>query len=108
MSLSPRRMSRIAVPSFSVEATEEGEGFSIRVQEAGGPEHSYLVPTGTQQDFSRFFEQLSRDFGTRMPDIFAPAVERPAPTMRWSARKFRAKDTYANFRRLCRVGYQLG
>jgi hypothetical protein len=83
MGLSARRMSKIAIPSFDVQASEEGDGFRIRVRETGGPEQSYLVPTGTQQDFSKFFEQLSRDFGTRMPDIFAPAVERPAPTMHW-------------------------
>ena len=83
MGLSRRRMSRVAVPSFSVEAAEEGEGFLIQVLELGRGERTYLVPTGTQQDFSKFFQQLSRDFDTRMPDIFAPAVERPAPTMRW-------------------------
>jgi len=76
-------VSTIASPGFDVEAAEEGAGFIIRVKEPGGAERSYDVPTGTQQDFSKFFEQLSRDFGTRMPDIFAPAVERPAPTMRW-------------------------
>jgi len=76
-------MSVIAVPSFEVEAAEQGDGFRIDVRDAAGEARTYRVPTGTQQDFSKFFQQLSRDFGTRMPDIFAPAVERPAPTMHW-------------------------
>jgi hypothetical protein len=76
-------MSVIAVPTFQVDASEEGDGFRVHVRDDSGEDRSYSVPTGTQQDFSKFFEELSRDFGTRMPDIFAPAVERPAPTMRW-------------------------
>lgn len=76
-------MSVIAVPNFEVEAAEAGDGFRIRVRDDSGKDRTYDVPTGTQQDFSKFFEQLSRDFGTRMPDIFAPAAERPAPRMRW-------------------------
>jgi hypothetical protein len=76
-------MSTIAIPSFDVAASEEADGFRIEVRGPEGKDDSYLVPTGTQQDFSKFFEQLARDFGTRMPDIFAPVAERPAPTMRW-------------------------
>ena len=68
---------------FTVDPQPEGEGFRISVECSAGGTHTYEVPTGTQQDFSKFFEQLSRDFGTRMPDIFAPAAERPEPTIRW-------------------------
>jgi hypothetical protein len=75
-------MSTLETP-FDVEAAEQGDGFAFRVRAPGAPERSYFVPTGTQQDFSRFFEALSRDFGTRMPDIFAPEMDRPEPTMRW-------------------------
>ena len=67
--------------SFDVDAAEEGDGFRFRVR-ASGAERSYFVPTGTQQDFSKFFEALSRDFGTRVPDVFEQ-VERPEPSMRW-------------------------
>jgi len=70
-------------PAFKVEAAEEGDGFRVRVRELGGKEKSYLIPTGTQQDFSKFYEELARDFGTRVPDIFALGAERPEPTMRW-------------------------
>ena len=76
-------MSTIAVPSFEVEAREEGDGFRIGVRSAG-EQRNYLVPTGTQQDFTKFFRELSGDFGTRVPDIFAHVeVERPVSTMRW-------------------------
>ena len=75
-------MSTIAIPSFDVDASEEGDGFRFRVRESGGTPREYLVPTGTQQDFSKFFHELSRDFGTRVPDIFEH-TERPASAMRW-------------------------
>src|SRR5690348_17949519 len=63
---------------FSVEALAEGDGFRIIVEG-----RTYDVPTGTQQDFSQFFRQLAEDFGTRVPHVFADAVEHPAPSIRW-------------------------
>jgi len=68
---------------FTLDVQPEGEGFRISVESSTDGSRTYEVPTATQQDFSTFFQQLSRDFGTRKPDIFAPAVERPAPTIRW-------------------------
>ena len=50
-------MSVIAVPSFQVDASEEGDGFRVHVQDDSGDDRSYSVPTGTQQDFSKFFEE---------------------------------------------------
>src|SRR3982750_3661655 len=76
-------MSTALIPRFDVEPAEEGDGFRFKVRESGAAEKDYLVPTGTQQDFSQFYGELARDFGTRVPEIFAPALERPAPTMRW-------------------------
>jgi arabinan endo-1,5-alpha-L-arabinosidase len=63
---------------FTVEAHADGEGFRISVNGK-----TYDVPTGTQQDFSRFFRQLAQDFGTRVPHVFAEGVEHPAPAIRW-------------------------
>ena len=68
--------------SFQVEAAEEGEGFRIAVA-ADGSAQSYLVPTGTQQDFSAFFRDLSRDFGTRLPHVFADKIDQSEPAIRW-------------------------
>jgi hypothetical protein len=70
------------ITSFSVNATAEGDGFHFDVR-SEGKERSYLVPTGTQQDFSAFFRELSSDFGTRLPHVFAERTEHPEPTIRW-------------------------
>jgi hypothetical protein len=76
-------MTTIAIPSFNVDARENGDGFRVHVRGPGDEEKDYLVPTGTQQDFSKFFEEVAGDFGTRVPDIYSAAVVRPRPTMRW-------------------------
>src|SRR3954449_13262993 len=75
-------MSEVASPAFEVDASEEGDGFRIRVRSAFAKAKDYLVPTGTQQDFSAFFRELSGDFGTRVPDIFGHD-EHPASSMHW-------------------------
>jgi arabinan endo-1,5-alpha-L-arabinosidase len=69
--------------SFEVQASEQGDSFAIAVKASNGVSKSYAVPTGTQQAFAAFFRELSHDFGTRMPHIFADAVEAPEPTIRW-------------------------
>jgi arabinan endo-1,5-alpha-L-arabinosidase len=69
-------------PSFSVDAAEDGEGFRIAVR-CDGDQRTYLVPTGTQQDFSTFYRELAADFGTRMPGIFSVEIERPEAAIRW-------------------------
>lgn len=68
--------------NFTVHAEEEGEGFRIDVAARTGPK-SYRIPSDTQQDFSEFFRELSRDFGTRMPHVFDEAVEHPPTPIRW-------------------------
>jgi hypothetical protein len=68
--------------SFTVEPRTEGEGFRILVA-ADSRSKDYFIPTATQQDFSAFFRELSNDFGTRMPHVFAEATEHPAASMHW-------------------------
>ncbi len=75
-------MSTPAVPSFDVRATTQGESFRIDVQ-SEDKSRPYVVPSGTQQNFSEFFRELSQDFGTRLPDIFAHAEEHPPAPIRW-------------------------
>ena len=72
----------VETPNFSVEAAQRGEAFRIRVC-SDGQERTYAVSTGSQQDFSEFYRQLSTDFGTRTPDIFGDELERPEPAIRW-------------------------
>jgi hypothetical protein len=67
---------------FAVEAGGEGEGFRIEVH-GGDQAKTYFVPSGTQQDFSAFFRQLSEDFGTRLPHVFAEQAEHPEPGIPW-------------------------
>ncbi|MEO8454657.1 MAG: glycoside hydrolase family 43 protein [Sphingomicrobium sp.] len=69
-------------PSFSIDACEEDEGFRIEVR-SDGTQRTYVVPTGTQQDFSDFYRKLAADFGTRMPEIFGDELERPVPAIQW-------------------------
>jgi len=67
---------------FEVDARAEGEGFRLEVS-LDGRAKGYVVPTATQQDFAAFFRELARDFGSRVPHLFADSVEHPAPAMNW-------------------------
>jgi hypothetical protein len=69
--------------SFEVHASELGDGFAIAVAGSNGVSKRYVVATGTQQDFAAFYRALAHDFGSRMPHLFAEAVEHPEPTIRW-------------------------
>jgi GH43 family beta-xylosidase len=68
--------------SFRVQAEAQGDGFRIEVA-AEHQTKAYEVLTATQQDFSLFFRELSDDFGTRVPHVFADAVEHPAASFPW-------------------------
>src|SRR3982750_2754154 len=68
---------------FEVDAAEDGEGFHISVKSPGETPRVYSIGTATQQDFANFFHQLSHDFGTRVPHVFAEAVEHPESVIGW-------------------------
>jgi arabinan endo-1,5-alpha-L-arabinosidase len=68
--------------SFTVQAEAEGDKFRIHVT-SDPTSKTYLVPSATQQDFSAFFRELSHDFGTRVPHVFADAVEHSPPSIEW-------------------------
>jgi arabinan endo-1,5-alpha-L-arabinosidase len=66
---------------FEVGASEDGER---RIIEVIAPEaRTYTLPGNEQQHYADFFAALSRDFGTRLPHLFAEAAEHPAPTIGW-------------------------
>jgi len=71
-----------ASPSFSVAVEPARDGFRISVDGPAGLK-AYAIPTATQQDFSAFYADLARDFGTRVPHILAEAVERPPASFPW-------------------------
>lgn len=68
--------------NFTVTPRHEGDGFRIAVA-ADGESRDYFVPTATQQDFTAFFAELARDFGTRMPHAYSRAAERPRAAFPW-------------------------
>jgi len=68
--------------SFQVEASEHDEARLIIVS-SGDARRIYELPGNEQQQYSEFFRDLASDFGTRLPHVFAEAVEHPAPTVRW-------------------------
>ena len=72
----------VIVPTFEVEASEHGEARLIVVT-ADGERRVYEMPGNQQQQYSGFFRDLSRDFGTRLPHVFAEPTEHPVPTIRW-------------------------
>jgi arabinan endo-1,5-alpha-L-arabinosidase len=69
--------------TFTVDAAQKDEGFRIAVGTSDGRSKTYLVPTGTQQDFAAFYRDVSRDFGTRLPHLFTDPIEHPRPDIRW-------------------------
>jgi len=70
------------IPAFHVEASEHGEARLIIVT-ADGDRRVYELPGNEQQQYSDFFRDLSRDFGTRLPHVFAERAEHPVPDIRW-------------------------
>jgi arabinan endo-1,5-alpha-L-arabinosidase len=76
-------MSRSLALQFEVNASEAGDGFRIEVGRAGGNALSYSIAAGTQQAFSEFYRDVSRDFGTRVPHVFADPIEHAAPAIAW-------------------------
>jgi arabinan endo-1,5-alpha-L-arabinosidase len=79
----PPLMSTALAPKFEVDAAAAGDGFRIEVRGPAGKARTYSIPAGRQQAFAEFYRELSQDFGTRLPHMFADPVEHPAPTMRW-------------------------
>ena len=75
-------MGTATIPKFEVEASEHGEARLI-VVEADGERRVYELPGNEQQQYSDFFRDLSRDFGTRLPHVFAPPADHAAPTIQW-------------------------
>jgi hypothetical protein len=69
--------------AFVVDPYDDGERRIIRVTGPSGEPRTYVLPGNEQQNYSDFFAELSRDFGTRMPHVFAEAVEHPPAAFRW-------------------------
>jgi arabinan endo-1,5-alpha-L-arabinosidase len=71
--------------AFNVDVSEQGEGFRIAVSAPDEAARCYIVPTATQQDFTCFFRDLARDFGTRIPHLYDECADRPPAAVPWRA-----------------------
>jgi len=69
--------------SFTVDAADRDERRVIDVRASSGERRQYVLPGNEQQHYAEFFRELSRDFGTRLPHLFADPIEHPAPALRW-------------------------
>jgi arabinan endo-1,5-alpha-L-arabinosidase len=73
------------VNAFEVTAEEDGEGTRFAVTRAGtGETRRYHLPGGEQHDYTAFYRELARDFGTRIPHRFeeAPPADEHEPSWR--------------------------
>ena len=75
-------MTRDALP-FTVDAAETREGIEIAVTGRGGERQNYRLSGTTAQDYTAFFAELHRDFGTRLPHFFSGAHELPETPPQW-------------------------
>ena len=67
---------------FEVEAHEEGEGTHLSVTRAGETRR-YHIAGPEQPHYIAFFQQLARDFGTRMPHGYEGPSEAPDAATEW-------------------------
>jgi beta-xylosidase len=57
------------IEPFHIDAVAEGEGTHFVVSR-GGETRRYHVPGGEQDDYTRFYREIGRDWGTRVPHDF--------------------------------------
>jgi hypothetical protein len=77
-------MTKNAPFTFEVEPAEEGDGRRFTVRAAGGGEtRTYRLPGSEQEHYAAFFNELARDWGTRVPHAFVQPEEAPATDIEW-------------------------
>ncbi len=70
--------------AFEVEAVAEGEGTRFAVTLAGsGETRHYHLPGGEQDDYTAFYTELARDYGTSLPHQECDTPSGPAPESEW-------------------------
>jgi GH43 family beta-xylosidase len=68
---------------FTVTAEDVGEGVRIAVASSDGRSRTYDLAGREAQHYSDFFHHLCRDFGTRLPHLFADPAEFPDTATSW-------------------------
>lgn len=76
-------MSQADSQFFHIHASDEGEGLRIHVESADARAHDYVLPGREAQHYFEFFRDLHRDFGTRLPHLFATPTEFPETPPNW-------------------------
>jgi hypothetical protein len=72
------------LPAFVVEAEAEGEATRFAVTEVGsGLTRHYRVAGGEQHDYSAFYRELARDYGTRETHDYAGPPPSVGPEPEW-------------------------
>ena len=75
-------MRRSDSPAFTVEAAADGAATRLGVSSRGVTRH-YRIAGGEQDDYSRFYRELARDFGTRVPHVYAEPADAAADGLEW-------------------------
>ncbi len=76
-------MARDESSGFAVEAAEEGPGTRLSVTGPGGVRREYHLSGGDHADYTTFYLELARDFGTRVPHVHPEPPPVPAGAPRW-------------------------
>jgi len=69
-------------PAFAVEAAADGSATRFAVSSGGETRH-YRIAGGEQDDYSLFYRELARDFGTRVPHIYQEPADAAADGLEW-------------------------
>ena len=73
----------LSLLTFAVEATEQGDGFTLDVSPSDGSGvRRYTVLGPEPEAFAALFDALHADFGTRRPHHAEPTADYPAPPWR--------------------------
>ncbi len=76
-------MSGSQTPTFKVDAADDGDGVRIAVAASDGPSQVYSLPLREAEHYSEFFRELHRDFGTRLPHLYADPAAFPDTPPNW-------------------------
>jgi len=69
-------------PAFTVEAEADGAATRLLVS-SGGEARRYRIAGGDQQDYSAFYRELARDFGTRAPHVYEEPADAADDGLEW-------------------------
>ena len=69
--------------TFKVDAADAGDGVRIAVTASDGRSQTYALPLREAEHYAELFRDLHRDFGTRLPHLYADPTEFPDTPPNW-------------------------